>query len=388
MGQMTPEHASSQALDSLVSQAIGGANQPLDQAETLPPQAYTSKAFFDLEMEKIFRKEWISVAHVSQIPNVGDYVTVDVGNEMLMAVRGVDKQVRVMSRVCLHRWAPLVTGTGNTRTFMCPFHAWGYALDGKLIGTPLMEKAKDFDPKACKLPEFKSEIVDGFVFVNLSGDAAPLTPRLQSMIEHQGNFHADELRLAATLTYDCAINWKIVVETFMECYHHLAAHPVTFERDFPARLSWGEETREAWTIVHSPARPNAGREVFFSGLPFLPGLTEEEQKDMRLYLVYPFHLVSTFADRIVWFSLQPKGPEQTLLQTHLLLHEETMQQEDFPVLLEEQLKNWHVVNMEDITVNEMQQKGARTASASVGRLSHLEIAIWQLSNFIRRRLAA
>ena len=106
-----------------MNDVIVGAGQDMETASTLPPASYTSQAFFDLEMAKIFRRKWLPVGHIDQVPKVGDYFTIDVLNELLMVVRGADR-IRVISRTCLHRWVPVASGAGNTRRFSCPFHLW------------------------------------------------------------------------------------------------------------------------------------------------------------------------------------------------------------------------------------------------------------------------
>src|ERR1700689_3039850 len=126
-------------IDALLSAVLAGGNQPLAQATTLPPEAYTSDAFFRLEAERIFRKQWLVIGHVSQLAKAGDYFTLDLLGEMLVVVRAADR-IRALSRVCLHRWAPVVSGSGNTKRFSCPFHKWAYDLDGALVGAPLMDK--------------------------------------------------------------------------------------------------------------------------------------------------------------------------------------------------------------------------------------------------------
>src|ERR1700761_8706931 len=99
-------------LEQVVASGLAGGGKTLEWAEPLPAAAYTSEAFYQLEVEKIFKRDWIGVGHVSQIPNVGDYFTLDLFGEPLVVVRGPDR-IRVLSRVCLHRWAPIVEGKGN-----------------------------------------------------------------------------------------------------------------------------------------------------------------------------------------------------------------------------------------------------------------------------------
>jgi phenylpropionate dioxygenase-like ring-hydroxylating dioxygenase large terminal subunit len=334
----------------------------------------------------VFRKEWVCVGHVSQIPAEGDYFCMDLLEEMLVVVRAKDR-IRVMTRICLHRWAPLIEGSGNTRTFSCPFHKWGYALDGRLLGAPLMDGV-EFDPAACRLPEFRSEIVDGFIYVNFSGDAAPLGERIADLSEAVAKFGLGDLVVAGTMHYDAKVNWKIVVETFMECYHHIAAHPETFEKAFPARMSYVEDGRAGWTLGHAPARAEVPDEHISAGFPELADLTPEERHEFRLYLVYPYHLLSLLPDRVFWFCLQPEGPAKTRMQTHIMVKQAALAEADYQEKIARELAFLDTVNHEDLAVNEMQQRGAKTPSAMIGRLSHLEKAIWQLADFVRARVQA
>ena len=108
------EKATGGGIDALLRALLRDANQPLARASTLPPEAYTSEGFFRLEVERILRKQWLVIGHVSQLPRRGDYFSLDLLGEMIVVVRAADR-IRALSRICLHRWAPLVNGSGNTR---------------------------------------------------------------------------------------------------------------------------------------------------------------------------------------------------------------------------------------------------------------------------------
>src|ERR1700740_2329311 len=169
----------------LVREALAGSSDRVEEGRTLPPQAYSSEAFFQLEVERIFREEWLCVGHVSQIPEAGDYFTVELLNEPMVIVRGKDR-VRALSSVCRHRWAPVASGSGNARGgFSCPFHRWSYGLDGHLIGAPLMDQAAAFDKKSCRLPEFRTEIVEdlGLIFVTFSDRVSSISDRIASLCQ-------------------------------------------------------------------------------------------------------------------------------------------------------------------------------------------------------------
>ena len=95
----------------------------MKQTITLPPACFTSEAFLQLEREEIFRKEWICLGRVDEIPKYGDYFTMELIDEPLIIVRGKNDEVRVLSNVCRHRSSVIVEGEGNTKNFVCPYHA-------------------------------------------------------------------------------------------------------------------------------------------------------------------------------------------------------------------------------------------------------------------------
>jgi phenylpropionate dioxygenase-like ring-hydroxylating dioxygenase large terminal subunit len=378
------DKAADDALQELLHSALAAREQPLARASTLPPAAYTSEAFFRLEVERILRRQWMVVGHVSQCGAVGDYFTLDLLGQMIVVVRAPDR-IRALSRVCLHRWAPVVHGSGNARRFSCPFHKWAYGLDGRLLGAPLMDEV-EFDAGNCRLPEYRTEIVDGFIYLNLSGAAAPLAPQLQELSAVLARSNPQDWVIGTTIEYDCPINWKIVVETFMECYHHIAAHPETFERAYPARHTYVEDGRPAWTVGHAPARADLPYEQVAAGFPALGELTPQEQHEFRLYLVYPCQLFNVLPDRIFWFCLQPEGAARTRFQTHILVRRDASEQPDYQQRMAAEREFLLLVNDEDIAVNVMQQRGAADRLAEPGRFSHLEKACWQLADYVRERL--
>ena len=111
------------------------------------------------EVDAVFGHDWICVGHVAMLPKPGDFFVVDLVGNPLVVVRG-DDRIRVLSRVCLHRWALLIEGVGNVRRFTCPFHAWSYSLDGQLLGAAFMTQAEGFVRSQCRLPEIRMEIVE------------------------------------------------------------------------------------------------------------------------------------------------------------------------------------------------------------------------------------
>lgn len=375
-------------IDELVDEVLAGCGQDLPHATTLPAATYVSRAFFDLEVEKIFRREWLPVGHIAQIPNVGDYFTIDILNDPLVVVRGRDR-IRVMSRVCLHRWVPVVSGAGNTKRFSCPFHRWAYDLDGQLVAAPLMEQAEGFDIRACKLPEIRSEIVNGTIFITFSATAPSIGETLTDLVETMAPYRPSELILGFSVEFELDFNWKIVVETFMEAYHHIGAHAKTLEPLYPAALHWVDDTRRGWTAGHGYLKPGLPTPTGNrSGLPEFAGLTEDQRRRSLCLLVYPTNTMFVSVDKITWTSVIPVTPDKTKWIRHILVLPEARDLPNFAELITDLRTRGLAVNQEDIAVNQLQQLGAASSFAHAGRLCHLEKPVWQVADYIRDRIRA
>src|SRR5690606_33756626 len=123
--------------------------KPIAEASTLPPRAYTSQEWYEREVASIFKKGWLVALREEEVPNAGDFVRVDFFDEPLVVVRGSDGIIRTLSASCRHRGAELVSGRGNCRALVCPYHAWTYSLSGELLAAPLMNGVKNFDKSQC-----------------------------------------------------------------------------------------------------------------------------------------------------------------------------------------------------------------------------------------------
>jgi phenylpropionate dioxygenase-like ring-hydroxylating dioxygenase large terminal subunit len=370
----------------LVAAVLADSSPTLANARLLPPGAYVSQAFFDLEVQKIFKREWLCVGHVCQVANVGDYFTIDLLGEMLVVVRAHDG-VHVLSRVCLHRWAQLVSGDGKAKGFTCPFHGWTYSLDGALISAPHMEQAEGFEPKKCRLPEVRSEIVEelGLIFINFSGTADSISKRLEDFSLRLKNYRMNELVAVRPGATNDAYNWKIGISTGMEIYHHYITHRDTFQGTHPTRLGTCEEAKPGWTVCHAGAVGDPRRAA---KLPFLPDLTDDERGRMDLYYVFPNLRLIVYPDTIRVRVIIPVSPAHTKTGGFNLIRPETAQRsEAVEAAFSEAQKFMQQVGREDDDVSMMQQRGATSALASAGRLSHLEASLWHLAEYVRARVA-
>ena len=127
-------------------------SQPFERARAMPKSVYTSDAFLQAELEHVFKQDWFCVTRADALANPGDYTTLDLAGQPIMVIRDRDGQLRAQSNVCLHRMSTLLEGSGNTRSIVCPYHAWTYNLDGRLRGAPAMTLNESFckDAYSCR----------------------------------------------------------------------------------------------------------------------------------------------------------------------------------------------------------------------------------------------
>lgn len=182
---------------------------------------------FALEQEHLFRRTWQFAGHASRIPRAGDYFAFEIHGRSLFCLRDADGAIRSFYNVCMHRAHRLVEGSGNKHTLVCPYHAWSYSTDGRLRRAPGSERVPGFDREAICLTGVRTEVVGGFVFVNLDEGARPMESWYPGLARNLAEFlpDLDRLRPAYTREVEERCNWKISVENYSECYHCRLNHP-------------------------------------------------------------------------------------------------------------------------------------------------------------------
>ena len=280
-------------------------DRPHGQAWGMPAGFYTSPEFLALEVDELFRKEWVCIGRVEEAAAPGDYWTVDLLGEPLLVVRGEDGRLKVYANVCRHRGTPVASGRGNTRHFRCPYHAWTYDLRGRLLRAPFIEGREDFDRAGCGLPEIATEAWLGFLFVNLDGRAPPLAPRLEGLLPLVRNYHMEEMVLGHCETESWNTNWKCLTENFMEGYHLSTVHYETLHPITPTRL-----------CEHFPA--GEGYLGYYSGFPaglpprgrYHPDLTDAERSRSVMFAIMPGLVAGTAGHKGTFICLQPESVDR------------------------------------------------------------------------------
>ncbi|MFT6491014.1 MAG: phenylpropionate dioxygenase-like ring-hydroxylating dioxygenase large terminal subunit [Parvibaculaceae bacterium] len=363
----------------LTDTEIGRIAQPLETAYTLPPQAYTDPQIYDQEVAHIMRKSWLPLARVDQLPKPGDFLALDLFDQPIMVVHGTDGTFRVMSRVCLHRAAPLIEGVGNRKLFSCPYHAWSYDTSGQLIKAPHMEGADGFSETTCRLPQLKTEIWNGFILANFDPDAAPFAPPVQSLADYFKNFELADMAVARTLEFDSHWNWKVLVENFMEAYHHIATHSETFEPAYHARDSKTPDTDGPWSILHMPAASDEMPDPTSHGPT---GALEDWQvRDLFANVAFPHFLFGLQGLSLVWYQVLPQSVDRLLLKIHICLPKSELAKPGADEIVQGTAEMMDFIHREDIGANDFVWRGLKAPMTQQGRLSPLEKSIWQFNQW-------
>ncbi|QHE83520.1 aromatic ring-hydroxylating oxygenase subunit alpha [Hydrogenophaga sp. BPS33] len=380
---------------------------PVEHAGILPADTYTDANFWEFERQSIFAKEWLCVAHVNEVPRSGDYLPITVQGEPVVVVRDEAGTVRVLSAVCQHRGHPLVGGVKemppagrclNARALVCPYHAWTYNLDGKLRGAPSMEHVPLAELQARNsLPEIRSEIFHGLVFVTFSEDVAPVAEKLAKLDEEFRTYSLAELQpgRAYSLT-DLQWNWKLHHENALESYHTSYVHR-GYHDAVPAKLTRFYDLDPAEGMVFRTTGFEAADGDLFESegtrrLPSIPTLTDEQKGRVMFVSVMPC-LVMVMQPSLVSVTFLNPTSAGTLNSRRVNLYPKAAAEApDFEQLETDQFDKMKTIVAQDAVTQIALQGAYHSRHKPRGRLSYLEGAIAQLNQWsvhrYRRQLDA
>ncbi|MDI6696615.1 MAG: aromatic ring-hydroxylating dioxygenase subunit alpha [Anaerolineales bacterium] len=340
---------------------------------TLPSKYFTSPEIFALELDHIFYRRWLCAGRVSQISHPGDYFLAEIGNENLIVTRDKQNRLHVFYNVCRHRGTRLCEETSGrfSGSIQCPYHAWTYALDGRLIGAPLMQDTEGFDRQYFPLHSAAVAEWEGFIFINLSPDPEPLHSYLSPLIGRFSRFKLAQLQSAGRIEYQVNANWKLIFQNYSECLHCPTLHPglarlspfQSGENDLfegPFLGGYMEIVEDAGSLTMS------GR---VCGLP-IGDLPAEDQKRVYYYSIYPNMLLSLHPDYVMVHTIWPRSPSKTTISCEWFFHPASFQQSGFDP--NEAINFWDLTNRQDWHICEMSQAGVSSRAYQPGPYSSRE----------------
>lgn len=362
----------------------------VNEAQMLPPACYFDPAFFDFEKRAVFDGEWLCVGREAWAMKPGDYFTSSHVNEPIVVTRGQDGVLRAFSNVCQHRAMILAEGHGNGRALLCQYHHWSYGLDGQLLGAPAMDRAKGFDRKCVRLPEFKVEVWLGFVFVNFDADAAPLAPRLRLLSEALA--HYDLPNLEGDMPGPAEHfpwNWKVMMENNNDGYHANKLHAGPLHNIVPSQLSSFPampEDSAGYLRFNGTLHPDAAFNPTHKALlPIFPGLSAEERARFIFCNVPPTLSLVVMNDQITYMILHAHGPDEVSMTRGWLVAPGAREQPLFREKLKFGQDAIKSIVAQDLHVDALLPTGLKSRFAVRGRYSWQEQAQRDFNHWLVQR---
>lgn len=324
---------------------------------SLRSMAYTEPRWAQADLDAIFARSWQWVCHVEQVAEPGGYVAATVAGMPVVVVRDREGTLRGFYNVCKHRAHQLLTGSGTTRSMMCPYHAWSYDLAGQLRGSRLADRMETFDASGICLDQIQVEEFGGFVYVNLDPRARPLGERAPDLLAEIRQWAPDveQLTLAKRLTYEIKSNWKNVVDNFLECYHCHIAHQEFV--DLVDMDTYQVETHGIWSshFAEAGTRDNVAYDV-----------TAATVTVHAVWWLWPNTCLLRYPGRGNFMVLQilPDGPDRTIETWDFYLEttDLTAAEADAVRYIDE------VLQVQDIAIVESVQRGMNTPAFDQGRI--------------------
>jgi phenylpropionate dioxygenase-like ring-hydroxylating dioxygenase large terminal subunit len=371
---------------------------PVESAEILPAEAYTSEQFWEFEKHAIFSREWLCVGHANEVPNPGDHLPLTMLEEPLLLVRDDTGTVRVLSAICQHRGHPIFAGLAqrasdapclNAKTLVCPYHNWTYRLDGRLIGAPSMQETTPVAElrQSVRLAEVRSEIFHGLVFINFDADAEPLAPRLAKLGHELSTYPLAELVPTQTLPLtDLKWNWKLHHENALEPYHTDYVHK-GFHNAVPSHLTrfYAFETGDGQILRTTGFLAETGDLFEAKGsrrLPEIEGLTPEQRKRALFVSVMPNVFAVVQPSSVTMTIVNPISAGAINSRRINLYPKAAVSDPEFERISNEQFERNKILIMQDQVTLLALQEAYRSRFTPRGKLARLETAIPQLNQWI------
>lgn len=343
---------------------------------------YRDDTHFERERRDIFHREWLCVGREEDLPNPGDHRVLDLQGESVLLVRNAAGALRSFYNVCRHRGAQLCAavpdphdaglrgGVLGGRLIRCPYHAWTYDLDGRLVNAPFLAEQEGFEPGDIALHPVGVACWGGFVFLNLQpGEAPDFAAHVAGVRDRLVRYDLGALRTGAVIDYTVAANWKVICENYNECYHCGPVHPElcaivpAFRERGGADLDWDRGIPHRAGATTFTATGETDRASF-------PGLDADEQTRHKGEMLLPNLFLSLARDHVAVFILQPTGPQETRISCRFLFAADALLGPGFDP--SDAVDFWDQVNRQDWAVCESVQRGMGASVFSYGALSPLE----------------
>ena len=350
----------------------------IESARGLPNRAFTSEAFTATERRQLFPRTWMFVAPASDVPEPGDIRPIDAAGAPLLLVRREDGEIRVFHNVCPHRGARLVSDAESGKSALtCPYHAWSFALDGRLRGRPHFHGPGKHDREqgggrdSPGLFEARSAVWHDWVFVNLDGKAPELAQYLAPVMSRYASYDLSRFRRAHYQPFEFACNWKLAFENYCDMYHVFKVHPgLSKSQDAASRRPMtidGLHLFNGYTFAEH--RRGLLDDADGPVLPALPALPDDLRSRMVFCGLFPNAGMSMYPNNLQFVLFEPVGVERTVMHMWFYFVGEAASAETFRSARDKVCNGWVALNAEDENVCRRLQEGRGNDAYDGGRLA-------------------
>ncbi|WP_151671116.1 aromatic ring-hydroxylating oxygenase subunit alpha [Nitrincola schmidtii] len=375
---------------------------------------YNDERIYQLDLQEIFGKEWIFAGMTCEIPSKGNFITLTIGSNPVVLVRGAEGVIHGFFNVCRHRGSRLcVTEKGKVAKLVCPYHKWTYELDGRLLfaGSDMGEQ---FDLNAHNLKPVNVKVAGGYIFVCLADNPPEFEAFTEELKHYLEPYDVENLKVAVQTDIVEDANWKLVIENNRECYHCNGSHPELLNSlqqfdDTDDPLATPEYKalvavkQQDWDNMRVPyALKYFGKRNRMTRTPLLDGVVSMTMdgkpacKKLMGRITSPdlgslriLHLPNSWnhwmGDHSVVFRVLPLGPQKTLVTTKWLVHKDAVEGVDYDI--SHMRKVWDATNDQDRVLAEENQRGINSIAYQPGPYSEtFEFGVIDFVNWYSDRI--
>jgi phenylpropionate dioxygenase-like ring-hydroxylating dioxygenase large terminal subunit len=357
----------------------------IDEDFSLPGWIYRDADFLRAEKQQVFAASWQIVCHLNDIPNPGDYHTLDFLGEPLVVVRARDGGVKAFFNVCRHRASRLLDGAAGhcPGRIVCPYHAWTYDLDGALAAVPHRREFVDFSLTDYGLKPVETETYLGFIFVRLQPGLPGVAEMLAPYQEELSCYRFEELKPLGRVTMRLRqVNWKNVTDNYSDGMHIAVAHP-GLSRLFGQ--TYGIEAElwvdKMWGYLRDAPSSQMSERMYQAVLPKSPHLPENRQRLWTYFKLWPNVAFDIYPDQVDFMQMIPISATETLVREIAYAHPDGRRE-----MRAARYLNWRInrrVSLEDKTLIERVQVGMGSRSYTPGPLGHNEVSLRSFAHRLR-----
>jgi choline monooxygenase len=367
--------------DVISKEKLDVVSNSIEKAHGLPNECYLEGEYTAIERKKLFEDRWVAVGVASSLPNPGDAKPFDLLGIPLIILRDKDNKIRVFHNVCSHRGYKLLHKACRLKNVIrCPYHSWSYDLKGDLVATPHLgginqHEHEDFEKSKSNLKEVRSAIWIDLIMVNISNNEISFEEYIKTLEDRWSEFWTKEDQQMIYHANDygyfllkAKCNWKFAVENYCESYHLPFVHPGlnSYSKIDDHYHIQGLPNRFAGqgTVVYNPRFEND--EEF----PTFPGWNKKKERYAEYVALFPNVMLGIHKDHYYAYWLEPISHNYT--KEHMEVYyvgEEAALSNKYKSLREQNYKQWHSIQSEDLMIIEGMQEGRNSPVYNGGNFS-------------------